>query len=424
MACFAHGCIMRRTSVTPKRKGSNKLTIREITESKDGYSWTTYLVQGWRESGKWKRRKFKTRSEAEAFIAVKSVELLNADTALRSVVTKLDKEQMAEAETCIARLGGGGRYSLTEAVDYFLQHWCAPDLVVTISDARWAFLEAKEREVRARSLKQLESSVRVFGEFMADTHVHTITAEDVERYLKSLRGRDGMSQASPKTWNNARADLSSFLGWCADPRRRWLAVNPVAHVPKLKVSAGVPETLDVRQCRELMGFVENYRDGQLIPYFALALFTGIRTGGELEKLAEHPDRHELIDLKRGVIRIPPEVSKTRQLRTVTITPNLAAWLRCAPQPLVILPPNHDRCVKLIREKFAIGRDVLRHTFITMHVGLSGSVGRAALEAGNSESVVKRHYLNLAGASEAVDFWAIAPAGVEVAIPGENVVRFG
>ena len=198
----------------------------------------------------------------------------------------------------------------------------------------------------------------------------------------------------------------------------------MAHVPKLKVSAGVPETLDVRQCRELMGFVENYRDGQLIPYFALALFTGIRTGGELEKLAEHPDRHELIDLKRGVIRIPPEVSKTRQLRTVTITPNLAAWLRCAPQPLVILPPNHDRCVKLIREKFAIGRDVLRHTFITMHVGLSGSVGRAALEAGNSESVVKRHYLNLAGASEAVDFWAIAPAGVEVAIPGENVVRFG
>ena len=63
------------------REPIGKLTLREITDRKDGYSWTTFLVQGWREAdGRHGRKKFKTRDEAEGFIATKNVELANTGT--------------------------------------------------------------------------------------------------------------------------------------------------------------------------------------------------------------------------------------------------------------------------------------------------------------------------------------------------------
>ena len=109
----------RRAKRSP-REAFGKLSLREITDSKDGYTWTTYLVQGWREAdGRHGRKKFKTRAEAEAFIATKGVEVVNADTSLHNVVTRLSKAHVEEAEAAFTRLGG--RYTLGEAVDYFLR---------------------------------------------------------------------------------------------------------------------------------------------------------------------------------------------------------------------------------------------------------------------------------------------------------------
>ena len=98
------------------RENFGKLSLRETSDRNDGYAWTTYLVQGWREAdGRHGRKKFKTHAEAEAFIATKGVELANADTTLHNVVTRLGKHQVEEAEAAFTSLGG--RYTLREAVD-------------------------------------------------------------------------------------------------------------------------------------------------------------------------------------------------------------------------------------------------------------------------------------------------------------------
>jgi hypothetical protein len=52
--------------------------------------------------------------------------------------------------------------------------------------------------------------------------------------------------------------------------------------------------------------------------------------------------------------------------------------------------------------------VLWHSFISMHVAKFKSLGAAALEAGSSETMIRRHYLNLVGKGEAERFWSIAP----------------
>lgn len=411
----------KRTRTAPKTADATKypagaftLTLREISEQKDGFTWATWLVQGWREGDAWKRRKFKDRSDAEAFIYRKQVELANDSGASHRVVTRLDEDQVKEAEDAFHRLGS--RYSLREAVDYFIRHFCEPDFKITIGDAKRKFLEGKEREgVRERSIRQLESTVSRFEGFLpAGVHVHEVTAEDVERFLRGLRAKGGVEKATRKTWNNYRADLSSFFNWCGDTQRRWIADNPAGRVKKFKkLDRDIPETLTVEQAEALMRHVEGHAGGAMVRYFALALFAGLRTGpeGELHKLARHPDREKLIDLKTGVVHILPEISKTGQKRQVTIRPNLRAWLESSASE--ILPPNHDRMVKAIRREMKLSHDVLRHSFFSYHVAAFRSVGDAAIEGGNSEGVIKAHYLNLTTRTEGEAFWKIAPAGATV-----------
>ena len=409
------------------------LTIREIEEESGGYRWNTFLVQGFQgEDGKWKRKKFRDRKDAESFMALKSVELLNKDTRLREVVTTLSGDQVKEAEAAFNRLNeleqsnhGARRHTLSAAVEHYVKHHDGGKIsTVQLADARRAFLIGKEQEgVRARSLAQLNSTLRQFESVMEGCAIGEITTADVETYLNSLRSKDGSQKAATKTFNNYRADLHVFFGWCLDQgandengrKVRWLMENPVSGVKKKRIAErDVPEALSVSQVRSLMIYVERFRGqkagptGIMAPYFALALFAGLRTGdgGELHKLATHPERSKLIDLERGVIHIKPEISKTGQYRQVIIRPVLLAWLTS--YGLDILPANAVRHVKAIRKTFNLGHDVLRHTFFSMHVAAFKSVGEAALEGGNTESVLKKHYLNLASYNEGHEFWKLVP----------------
>lgn len=491
-----------------------KVRIRRVSEAADGYEYETFLCR-WREDGKDRKKRFKDKARAEAFALTKEVELGNQEVALHNVVTRLSGEQVHEAEAAFQALGG--RYTLSEAVQYFLKHYSRPEVRVTIAEAIRQFLDAKEKAgVRARSLVQLESTLRQFEAFaliygldelgkaaleaarariereraatpeevarrignekhrarfreaareagdssagampaileslpktvraaaadardeiernrspfqwevvkaardeLPEPELHDVGTPLVEEFLRSLRAKDGVAPASPKTWNNARADLHSFFAWCGEGQRRWLGDNPAAPVQKFKVNRGVPDALTVAQAASLMDYVAGYEGGKLGRYFALALFAGLRTGegGELHKLATHPERGKLIDLKNNVIHVQPEVSKTGQYRQIKIRPNLRRWL--LDSPAEILPTNHNRLVKHVRARFKLSHDVLRHTFFSMYVAAFDSVGRAALEGGNTEGIIRRHYLNLSSLEEGKQFWEIEPG------QGEKIVN--
>jgi hypothetical protein len=199
--------------------------------------------------------------------------------------------------------------------------------------------------------------------------------------------------------------------------RRWHSTNPAAEVPKQIEPTGAPAVLSVSECGTLMRHIESFKEGRLVPYFALALFAGIRPGpdGELRKLAVHPHRdtpcreaggRPLIDMERGVITITADIAKTRRKRVVTIQPNLRRWLTRF--GVEILPPGHDRDIKAVRAAFALPHDVLRHSFISYHIGFFRSKGDTALQAGTSEAIIDVHYLNLPTKEEGKAFFAIDP----------------
>jgi hypothetical protein len=366
------------------------------------YRYEFWHVQGRDLDGKRIRKKFATREKALDWKSRKEIELLNRGRKLHSVVTELSEEQIREAQACFIRLGE--RYALTQAVDHFLREYREPDFKISLSEASVRFRGAMEGQIRDRSLIQLKSTLSQFERFTDNCQVHEVTPAVVERFLKSLRARNGTDPASRKTWNNYRGDLHQFFEWCAKKLQRYIAENPVAEVKRHEIERGHIEVLSLERCRELMAHVAEFKTGKLVPYFALALFAGVRPGGELEKLAVNP---QLVDLKTRVIRITEAISKTGKPRQIKIRRNLQKWLERFPGD--ILPTNSDRHLKAVRAKFKLGHDVCRHTFISMHVGAFKSFADAAIESGNSEKIIRDHYLNSSAANEAKAFWRIGLA---------------
>ena len=170
-----------------------------------------------------------------------------------------------------------------------------------------------------------------------------------------------------------------------------------------------------------MDFVEDYQGGRLVPYFVLCLFAGIRPclrHGEASKI-----KPEHIRLDTDVIHVEPEVSKTGMKRNVTIQSNLAAWLKAYPvDKIPIVPPNMQHMRAAIAKRFGLSHDVMRHTFISMFVAKFRSMGEAALQAGNSETIIRKHYLDLKSKEEAELFFGILPkrtfesSRVELTVP--------
>ena len=118
--------------------------------------------------------------------------------------------------------------------------------------------------------------------------------------------------------------------------------NPILEVPqyKIKQRRGSAEILSANEAAELMEWLETYRGKQnrdgswwgepgcMVPYFALALFAGIRPDWEHGEMGKLKPKH--IRMDTGVILIEPDVSKVKEKRAIKIQPNLSLWLEKYP----------------------------------------------------------------------------------------------
>lgn len=403
----------KRTRTLAGKNSAVNITIRQIDRSKNGSNWTTFLVQGWQENGKWQRKQFKDRSAAETFVALKRVEVENKGRAQRMILSGLTQEQHDAAVAAFDRLGG--TYTLAESVEFFLRHHRPPEFTINMKKAINLYLDDRERDgIRPRSVKAIKSVLKQFSDHVRDPLVNEVTPAKVESFLRSLRAKDGTEKATLKTWNNYRNDLGGFFSWAATPdpatNRPFIFENPVVKVRKFKARAvreeqdAKPATTSPANVRRMFSVLLRWREGVLIRYYAYLYFSGIRPE-EMKRLASR--EAELVNLKTGIITIPANISKTRSERQVRISDNLAAWLN-ATNGKPAVPPNFYRLAKQFRKHFDLSHDEARHSFISYHVALHRSIGDAALQAGNSEAIVRRHYLNTHAQEEGAEFFRIVP----------------
>jgi integrase len=280
-----------------------------------------FRVYGWLD-GKRVRKNFATRAEANAERDALEAERMGADTGLRRALTRLSEEQLHEAEAMFARLKEQPK-PLTFYVEYALKHYNPAQREMILPDAIAEYTTFKEREqergiISKSQVGSIKKELKLLLAHFGKVNVNEITAQQLGAFVE--RGKPSL-----KYVNNRRGLLSTFFKYAY--QQDWIGANPIEKVRHYRIAhrRGSAKTMTAEQCRELMAYVENYEGGRLVPYFALCLFAGIRPcvrNGEILKL---PARDVRLDT--GIILIEPEVSKVRRKRTVTVQPNLAAWLQ-------------------------------------------------------------------------------------------------
>jgi integrase len=350
------------------------------------------------------RRNFKTREEAAAEKSALEIKALQAATGQRALLSSLADHQAREAEAVFLRLRDKP-HSLSFYVDYALANYREPEHRKRIEDAVADYVAAKEHEFAQDHLSPPQME-RIRGDLKRfSAHFDAVSLDEINapRLIEFLE----LGQPGLKTWNNRRGILSTFFRFAM--HRGWIADNPVAKIPQHRIRRrrGMAATLAAAQVRGLLEFLEDYQGGKFVPYYVLCLFAGIRPGvphGEIKKL-----KPDAVNLDTGVIHISSEVSKTREPRRITIQPNLLVWLRAYPlEKYPIVVGNFQKKRAKFSKRFNLSHDVMRHTFISMFVAKFRSIGEAAIQAGNSESIIRRHYLDLKTTAEAEEFWSILP----------------
>ena len=377
--------------------------------------------------GKTVRKNFKTRDAAVAFRQELDIEYLKDESEGQTVWTTLTHDQNREAIAAVNLLKrSGSTKPLTFAVRFFLDHYKEAAESMSVAEAVTKYTDEKSKEFdRGLISRRQERAIRIemdkFSSYFGERIVGEIQADEIREYLDAPLGR---SKAVPslKTWNNRRGYLSTFFKFCLS--KKYVAEDIILEVPKFKVkkARGTADTLSAEEATDFMEWLETYKGPQnkdgtfwgkpgcMVPYYALTLFAGIRPDwkdGEIKKLQAKDFRFDT-----GVIIIEPEASKVNEKRTIKMQPNLVKWLEKYPiEEYPIIPTRRFRDLWVdVREQRKLRHDVMRHTFISMTVGAFRSVGDASLQAGNSEAVIRKHYLDLKSVEEADAFWKIVPKG--------------
>ena len=222
-----------------------------------------------------------------------------------------------------------------------------------------------------------------------------IAGPDIDTWLRSL-------EISPVTRNSMLRCVKVLFSFAKSqnylPDERATAVEQIQQV-RVKsddVTIFTPE--------EMTTLLHN-APPELVPILAIGAFSGIRMA-ELNRLD-----WKAVDLERKFIEVRAGQAKTASRRIIPISDNLAAWLT----PL-------ERKGKIVRTKElqthvpalarACGiewpRNVLRDSFISYRIAVVQSADQVALEAGNSPSIIFKHYRELTTPEQAEKWFGILP----------------
>jgi integrase len=337
------------------------------------------------------RRTFASREEAETFSRLKKIERTNHGTAGISLPERLRGEAI-EADQILAPYG----VSILELAHEYVRKMEQSAKSETVSNAIAAFMAAKQGDnLRPRYVGDLRARLQRFSESFAVRKLANIEPKEIDQWLRELC-------VGPLTRNTFHQRLSVFFEVAR--QRGWVSVNPMADVPKAKVTSSVPGILSPEQMARIL---EN-ANTETLPIFAIGAFAGLRSA-EIERLSWHHVKWD-----ERLIEVPATSSKTASRRLVTMQPNLAAWS----EPYrnhhgAICPPNH--CKRMIEDRHAAGitswpSNALRHSYASYHLAAFRDAPALSLELGHVRpQTVFQHYRELVTPAEAQKFWKIAPA---------------
>jgi integrase len=279
----------------------------------------------------------------------------------------------------------------------------------TVADAKTDFLKLKEsRGASERYKKDLRIRLDKFSESFKG-NVGDIATDQIQAWFDK-QGFKG------QTYTNNRTVLNTFFEFCL--ARKYCHNNPVADVENVRSNGGDIEIYSPVEIARLLAAA----DAEFLPVLALGAFCGLRSA-EIERL-EWKD----LNFQKRFVELGKDKAKTRSRRLVPISDNLAAWLRPYTRKegkiwrhsSVLLYRRMQQTAaatevlndskKKVKHQPAIAwkQNALRHSFISYRMAETNDAAKTSLEAGNSPSVVFRHYRQLVSEEQAKAWFNVLP----------------
>ena len=257
---------------------------------------------------------------------------------------------------------------------------------------------------------------------LADRPMNVLTSEFWTKHLRQLAMT---KEWGARTYNDKVSMLSSAWKHAVD--QGTLERNPIDGVPRRKVPKKPVAVYSEQQVEALMACAWEH-DREMVPFFALLVFAGLRPDQRDSEIAKI--RWEDINFTERWIRVGALFdNKTETKRFVTMEDNLYLWL----QPWegksgLVMPPNAVRRRRYItRGKYQSSpgtpesaweelvpygqkvRDVTRHTYGSYLDGKYRDRNLVKENMGHADfKTYDQHYRNARTPKQAEAFWGIVP----------------
>ena len=259
--------------------------------------------------------------------------------------------------------------------------------------------ECKVRGVKKPTYSNYERYLGRVGGAWGEKGVSEITTEMV-RELMSLE-----KSKAPTTRHLYHNLLTIFF--CFLEKQGWVDRNPVLPVARTKIPPKRPGVFTPEEVLAVMDTAVRMAP-ELVPFFALCFFAGIRPE-TVERLGwEHVEKDRIF--------VPMELNKTPHDYEVPLRPNLTAWLDLTPPekrkgPIWAVGIKKHMVGK-VRKKSGVKwiQDGPRHTFASCVCALEGTEKAVEQMGHRSPTMLYRHYRKLIGKEQAKTFFGIYPMG--------------
>ncbi len=381
-----------------------------------------WVVDG-KFNGKRRREQFRTKGQAEAWLKAE-----DKDTSSTAWWLDLSNGDRVDVMAALNRAKEDG-FSLLSAVEAQAVHGRGKTHLKKMTlkeaigcagkDRRWkndpneqkayGFLGDKVLgNIGRGSLNTLRCGLENFMRFTGPTlQCSAVSPELIKSWL--LVGGDKEQHWEPVTQKLYRAHVRNLFNWCI--RQDVVKENPVEKLEKINLDPFDPYVLTVDECTKILKLCREQHP-EVLPLLTLNLFCGIRPS-ETRRLKSGKGRDCNFDWEDNEVVFQAKKTKTKMRRFVEMSENCLAWLNLQELNLPIVNANHkwhgflqDARVKLGYEVWP--HDCLRHSFCSYGLRHSENAAKVALQAGNTERVLFRHYLKLVSKANAEKFWNIFP----------------
>lgn len=377
-------------------------------------SWRVSTPKGLSLSGKSETVFFATKLEAESYVRSEETRILNEGNG-GTDLSRVQRELAAKAFAMIgSHLPNEDESILLQAVADFIKVRDRRGRSKTFKAAfeEWqAWSLARTRKGKATSGKyaiQIKYTMSRFG-VLYDKLVCDITAADLEDALQQTVRPD-----KAHARNALLRVLRAFFNWCKRPPQSLLDTVPIesqtmfADTKHTEIAILSPDDV----ARLLATCIRI--DPELLGYYVLALFAGVRPTDELLKL----QWQHVFAGGNDQIHIPAEVSKTGRDRYIPIEATLSDWLQyIAPPRIGQVTPSRNHVVRRRNVQRAAGispwpQDVMRHSYASYWMTIHRDEDRCRDAMGHStKDMLVRHYRKHTTEVAARAFWEMKPEAV-------------